>query len=82
MRLPLLDVHPIASAPRMLTTQYISDTLKQPLFTLSEVTDVIDMPYGVEMTINDGFYVTVLSYIVIRAMLRTAVALLREHSKR
>ena len=59
----------------------MAQTLDQPLFTLSEVTDVIGMPYGVEMTINDGFYVTVLSYLVIRTALRAVTAVFYERAE-
>ena len=71
VKLPLLDVKPFApSVTRAFSLEYASKVLSAPLFHIEPVNDVIGLPYGTQLTIEDGFYVTVASYLVFRTALR------------
>lgn len=73
MRLPLLHINPVQHISRTLTPSYVTATLNAPLFTTSEVVDTIDMPYGVDITVNDGFYVCIVCYLILRQVIRRFV---------
>lgn len=73
MRLPLRAIHPVAHVTRAATLDYVQHTLDAPIFSLTEVPDLIGLPCAVDITINDGFYITILLYIAARTVLRAAV---------
>lgn len=75
LQLPLLCVHLLRSdVARQTSLAYMTRVLEDPLFTLQPVKDVIGLPYGSEITINDGFYVTIATYLLFRFILRNVVS--------
>ena len=72
MRLPLRSIHPISLAPRAATLDYVHTALDAPLFSVTEVPDIIGLPSAVDITINDGFYICILAYFTFRTLLRAA----------
>ena len=77
MQLPLRAIHPLADVARTFSPAYLQHALGASLFTVSEVPDIIGLPCAVDITINDGFYITVLLYLATRAAIRGALALAR-----
>ena len=70
LRLPLHTIHPFAHGSRVASLAYVQTALDAPLFSRSEVVDVIGMPCAYDITINDGFYITLLAYFFMRVTIR------------
>lgn len=81
MRLPLHTVHPIASGPRALSLTYLQSTLDAPLFARTEVLDVVDLPCGYDLTVNDGFYLVVAFYVALRMGTQAVAAWARDRRR-
>ena len=81
MRLPLHSIHPIAHVTRAATLDYVHTTLDAPLFSVTEVPDIIGLPSAVDITINDGFYVCILAYFTFRTVLRAVARYAAERAQ-
>lgn len=71
MRLPLHAIHPLAEGvARTPTLTYVQAALNGPLWTRTEVTDVIGLPCAYDVTIEDGAWLALAMYVAVRATLR------------
>jgi len=70
LRLPLRAIHPFADGPRAASLAYVQTAFNAPPFSVTEVMDVIGLPWAYDVTLNDGFYLTLLAYVLLRAATR------------
>ena len=70
LHLPLRAIHPLSQGPRAASLAYVQTTFDAPLFSRTEVVDVIGLPCAYDITINDGFYITIIAYLLMRTAMR------------